>query len=100
MLASKVAVLKCHHGIAVKCFRYQDTRPTDPSLVRSLILAVSIAIFQTCFSCYKDKWIAATDIYIYIYIPRRKSGIYWIQVRRAAAAAAAAAAVEISLWTR
>ena len=33
------------------------------------------------------------------YIPRRKSGIYWIQVRRAAAAAAAAA-VEISLWTR
>ena len=27
------------------------------------------------------------------YIPRRKSGIYWIQVRRAAA-------VEISLWTR
>ena len=29
------------------------------------------------------------------YIPRRKSGIYWIQVRRAAAAA-----VEISLWTR
>ena len=35
----------------------------------------------------------------YHYIPRRKSGIYWIQVRRAAAAAAAAA-VEISLWTR
>ena len=34
------------------------------------------------------------------YIPRRKSGIYWIQVRRAATAAAAAAAVEISLWTR
>ena len=31
------------------------------------------------------------------YIPRRKSGIYWIQVRRAAASAAA---VEISLWTR
>ena len=29
----------------------------------------------------------------YYYIPRRKSGIYWIQVRRAAA-------VEISLWTR
>ena len=29
------------------------------------------------------------------YIPRRKSGIYWIQVRRAAAAV-----VEISLWTR
>ena len=33
---------------------------------------------------------------IHDYIPRRKSGIYWIQVRRAAAAAA----VEISLWTR
>ena len=32
------------------------------------------------------------------YIPRRKSGIYWIQVRRAAVAVAAA--VEISLWTR
>ena len=31
---------------------------------------------------------------LYYYIPRRKSGIYWIQVRRAAAA------VEISLWTR
>ena len=30
----------------------------------------------------------------YYYIPRGKSGIYWIQVRRAAAA------VEISLWTR
>ena len=29
------------------------------------------------------------------YIPRRKLGIYWIQVRRAAAAA-----VEISLWMR
>ena len=28
------------------------------------------------------------------YIPRRKLGIYWIQVRRAAAT------VEISLWTR
>ena len=27
------------------------------------------------------------------YIPRRKSGIYWIQIRRAAA-------VEIFLWTR
>ena len=39
-------------------------------------------------------------VYCHIYIPRRKSGIYWIQVRRAAAAAAAAAAVEISLWTR
>ena len=43
----------------------------------------------------------STKLGIYIYIPRRKSGIYWIQVRRAAAAAAAAAAaVEISLWTR
>ena len=29
----------------------------------------------------------------FYYIPRRKLGIYWIQVRRAAA-------VEISLWTR
>ena len=29
---------------------------------------------------------------VYYYIPRRKLGIYWIQVR--------CAAVEISLWTR
>ena len=36
-------------------------------------------------------------VYVTCYIPRRKSGIYWIQVRRAAAAAAA---VEISLWTQ
>ena len=43
--------------------------------------------------------LALIDIKIFNYIPRRKSGIYWIQVRRAAAAAAAAA-VEISLWTR
>ena len=35
-------------------------------------------------------------VVLHYYIPRRKSGIYWIQVRRAAAAAA----VEISLWTR
>ena len=42
-----------------------------------------------------DCWHILLGIY---YIPRRKSGIYWIQVRRAAAAAAAA--VEISLWTR
>ena len=39
--------------------------------------------------------IAHSKHVLYIYIPRRKSGIYWIQVRRAAAAA-----VEISLWTR
>ena len=37
----------------------------------------------------------ASILHWYYYIPRRKSGIYWIQVRRAAAAA-----VEISLWTR
>ena len=41
----------------------------------------------------------SSDLCTYYYIPRRKSGIYWIQVRRAAPAAAAAA-VEISLWTR
>ena len=39
--------------------------------------------------------LCAISLLIYYYIPRRKSGIYWIQVRRAAAAA-----VEISLWTR
>ena len=37
----------------------------------------------------------STGDFLSNYIPRRKSGIYWIQVRRAAAAA-----VEISLWTR
>ena len=50
----------------------------------------SPGIFVTSFSHDKDIRIAATDYYI----PRRKSGIYWIQVR------CAAAAVEISLWTR
>ena len=33
MLASEVAVLKSRHGISVKCSRYRDTGPTDPSLV-------------------------------------------------------------------
>ena len=33
MLASEVAVVKSHHGISVKCSRYRDTGPTDPSLV-------------------------------------------------------------------
>ena len=28
----------------------------------------SPAIFETCFSCDKEKWIAATDYYIYFYI--------------------------------
>ena len=32
MLASEVAVVKSHHGISVKCSRYRDTGPTDPSL--------------------------------------------------------------------
>ena len=44
-----------------------------------------------------DSFDALKSTKFYNYIPRRKSGIYWIQVRRAAAAAAA---VEISLWTR
>ena len=43
--------------------------------------------FMSWALCYVDN--------VTCYIPRRKSGIYWIQVRRAAAAA-----VEISLWTR
>ena len=41
-------------------------------------------------------WFSNEPAFVHYYIPRRKSGIYWIQVRRAAAAAA----VEISLWTR
>ena len=32
MLTSEVAVVKSHHVISVKCSRYRDTRPTDPSL--------------------------------------------------------------------
>ena len=38
MLTSEVAVVKFHHGISVKCSRYWDTRPTDPSLVISIDL--------------------------------------------------------------
>ena len=49
---------------------------------------------STLYITYIRHYISA----LFNYIPRRKSGIYWIQVRRAAAAAAAA--VEISLWTR
>ena len=33
MLAGEVAVLKSCHGISVKCSRYRDTGPTDPSLI-------------------------------------------------------------------
>ena len=33
VLRSEVVVVKCCHGISIKCSRYQDTRPTDPSLV-------------------------------------------------------------------
>ena len=44
--------------------------------------------FASVFRC------ARSSFFFINYIPRRKSGIYWIQVRRAAAA------VEISLWTR
>ena len=33
MLTSKVVVLKSCHGISVKCSRYRDTGPTDPSLI-------------------------------------------------------------------
>ena len=32
VLTSEVAVVKSHHGITVKCSRYRDTGPTDPSL--------------------------------------------------------------------
>ena len=32
MLRSEVAVVQFHHGISVKCSRYRDTGPTDPSL--------------------------------------------------------------------
>ena len=33
MLASEVAVLKSRHSISLKCSRYRDTGPTDPSLL-------------------------------------------------------------------
>ena len=42
MLASEVAVVKSHHGISVKCSRYRDTGPTDPSL-----LICSVHIWRT-----------------------------------------------------
>ena len=36
VLTSEVAVVKSHHSISVKCSRYRDTRPTDPSLIRAV----------------------------------------------------------------
>ena len=33
VLAIEVAVVNSHHGISVKCSRYRDTGPTDPSLL-------------------------------------------------------------------
>ena len=74
-------------------------------------------IDRDIYVCVKQKWnkkkwniyAVVLNVYCFLssislrllhlinYIPRRKSGIYWIQVRRAAAAAAA---VEISLWMR
>ena len=59
----------------------------------------SIAATQFCSNMLFSYYLHTYNM-VSSYIPRRKSGIYWIQVRRAAAAAAAAAAVEISLWTR
>ena len=55
----------------------------------------STIIDTLCLYIYLNTHISNANIFLCNnYIPRRKSGIYWIQVRRAAAA------VEISLWTR
>ena len=35
MLTSEVAVVKSHHGISVNWSQYQDTGPTDPSLIEN-----------------------------------------------------------------
>ena len=35
MLASKAVVLKSHHNILVRYSQYEDTGPTDPSLVKT-----------------------------------------------------------------
>ena len=51
------------------------------------------ALWGLFYFPYKE-FIVAVEYSMDYYIPRRKSGIYWIQVCRAAAA------VEISLWTR
>ena len=36
VLTIEVAVVNSHHGISVKCSRYRDTGPTDPSLTSIL----------------------------------------------------------------
>ena len=49
MLASEVAVLKSRDDISVKCSRYQDTGPTDPSL----------ELEQVYFTvCDTDQWVS------------------------------------------
>ena len=56
---------------------------------------VTSNVVHPMYNTFSTLSMSTTLVYVN-YIPRRKSGIYWIQVRRAAAAAA----VEISLWTR
>ena len=44
MLTSEVAVVNSHHGISVKCSRYRDTGTTDPSLVYSRVVTLSLPV--------------------------------------------------------
>ena len=37
VLASRVAVLKSHHGISLKRPQNQDTKPTDPSQIKTQV---------------------------------------------------------------
>ena len=45
MLTSEVAVLKYRHGISVKCSRYRDIGPTNPSLVPCMISFAQMLLF-------------------------------------------------------
>ena len=49
MLTSEVAVVKYHHSISVKCSRYRDTGPTDPSLIFSLNFSMGKSHNIFCF---------------------------------------------------
>ena len=80
---------------------YKLTRNLQQLLTRKQSPLLSVPERAYLFSpqfprCHRRCRIMVSLEYLPYYIPRRKSGIYWIQVRRAAAAAA----VEISLWTR
>ena len=63
MLASEVAVVKSHHGISVKCSRYRDTGPTDPSLVfnHSPVKVITFTLLQFTTSPQNVEYSAYPD---------------------------------------